>query len=362
MTDQNYEEQLSAKQKTLSGLLAKHFAGNFDIFRSSPYGHRMRAEFRVWHDGPTSYHIMFDKGTREQYRVDHLPAACSLINQAMSYTMQFVNASELMRKKLYQIDYLASTTNELVISFIYHKPLDDAWQEHAKGLVGHIPEISKLNIIGRSKKQKIVIGDDFVTEEVKVDAKCYSVKQIENSFTQPNALINEHMIQWVIDNLPPSNESDLLELYCGAGNFTLPLSAKFRQVLATEISKTSVSAAQDNIKNNHIDNLKIARLSSEEFTEAYKGTRDFYRLKDVSLPEYQFSTVLVDPPRAGLDDDTLKLVAEFENIVYISCNPATLANNVEKLNKTHSVINAALFDQFPFTEHIETGLILRRIN
>jgi tRNA (uracil-5-)-methyltransferase len=70
--------------------------------------------------------------------------------------------------------------------------------------------------------------------------------------------------------------------------------------------------------------------------------------------------VLVDPPRAGLDVGTLDLVSRFDNIIYISCNPETLAENVRYLAGSFQMHRAALFDQFPFTEHTEAGVLLRR--
>lgn len=87
------------------------------------------------------------------------------------------------------------------------------------------------------------------------------------------------MLTWACDAAQNLGK-DLLELYCGNGNFTLPLSQHFNQVLATEVSKTSVNAAQWNIEANQITNLKIARLSAEEFTEAYTQNREFRRLQE----------------------------------------------------------------------------------
>ena len=106
----------------------------------------------------------------------------------------------------------------------------------------------------------------------------------------------------------------------------------------------------------------MCRLSSEEITQALNKSREFRRLKqqNIELDNFNFSTVFVDPPRAGLDDDTLKLVSRFDNIIYVSCNPSTLAENLELLTKTHGVIRTAMFDQFPYTHHIETGVVLTK--
>ena len=183
--------------------------------------------------------------------------------------------------------------------------------------------------------------------------------QTENAFTQPNAAINQQMITWAMHAVGTSSH-DLLELYCGNGNFTLPLATQFEHVLATEISKRSVASAQTAAQMNKVDNVAFVRMSSEEFSEALKGDVEKRRLQDIDLTSYDFGTVLVDPPRAGLDDLTLNVVSEYQRILYISCNPETLIQNIEALSDKFDVTKAALFDQFPYTHHIEAGVLLER--
>ena len=128
----------------------------------------------------------------------------------------------------------------------------------------------------------------------------------------------------------------------------------------TEIAKPSVDSAQYNIAANGVDNLIILRMSAEEFTMAMRGEREFNRLKGVDLDAYQCNTIFVDPPRAGLDDATVRLVQEYDNILYISCNPETLQANMAVLGETHEIARFALFDQFPWTHHMEAGVYLKR--
>ena len=123
-----------------------------------------------------------------------------------------------------------------------------------------------------------------------------------------------------------------------------------------------MNAALWNIEANQSHNVQIARLSAEEFTEAYLGGREFRRLQEqgIALADYDFSTIFVDPPRAGIDEATLKLVAQFEHVIYISCNPETLRANLDILVQSHDIMRTALFDQFPFTHHIESGVLLKK--
>ena len=152
----------------------------------------------------------------------------------------------------------------------------------------------------------------------------------------------------------------MLELYCGNGNFSLALARNFNRVLATEIAKPSVAAAQYNIEANEIDNVQIIRMAAEDFTQAMNGVREFNRLKGIDLKSYQCETIFVDPPRSGLDADTVKMVQAYPRILYISCNPQTLCENLETLSETHNVSRLALFDQFPYTHHMECGVWLTR--
>ena len=133
-----------------------------------------------------------------------------------------------------------------------------------------------------------------------------------------------------------------------------------RQVISTEVSKASVHVAQHNIKQNDVKNARIFRVSSEEFTSAWKGQAQLHRLEALDFQLLKLQTILVDPPRAGLDDETVQLLKEFKQIVYVSCNPDTLHDNLLKVADTHTIKKFALFDQFPYTDHIECGVYLEQ--
>ncbi|NMH61476.1 tRNA (uridine(54)-C5)-methyltransferase TrmA [Alteromonas ponticola] len=354
-----YTEQLHEKTTRLTQLLSPFDAPTPAVFASSPEHFRMRAEFRVWHEGDDLYHIMFDQQSKAKYRVDQLPAACTTINQAMTALINEIRHMPTLRRKLFQVDYLCGLSNELVISLLYHKQLDTEWEKAARELKQTLSQQFSVNLIGRARKQKVVIDQDYIVESLPINGTNYFFKHIENSFTQPNAEVNCDMIEWAL-SVCGDTSSDLLELYCGAGNFSLPLAQKFRRVIGTEIAKPSVAAAQYSIQRNQIDNVEIVRLSAEEFVEAIQGKREFSRLKGIDLTTYDFSTVLVDPPRAGLDPDSTAMIQAYNEIVYISCNPETLKDNLTQLYQTHEIEACALFDQFPFTHHIEVGVKLKR--
>lgn len=151
-----------------------------------------------------------------------------------------------------------------------------------------------------------------------------------------------------------------MEMYCGNGNFSIPMSTNFQRALGTEISRTSVKSAQENIALNGRANLSIARMASEDLSKSWILNEPNKKFDEFKIDTYKFDTVLVDPPRAGLDADTIELIKNFRRIVYVSCNPSSLVDNIESLQDTYKISSFALFDQFPYTDHMEAGIVLER--
>ncbi|MGB1201461.1 MAG: tRNA (uridine(54)-C5)-methyltransferase TrmA [Cognaticolwellia aestuarii] len=356
----NYQSQLDEKQQSITADFAEFELPAFEIFTSPTLNYRQRAEFRVWHEGDDLYYIMFDSDTKQKFRVDDFPVASELINQFMSALLADIKDKEVLRQRLFQVDFLATLSGEVLVSLLYHKQLDEQWLEQAKQLKARLSAIAPVDIIGRARKQKVTLDKDYVMETLTVGEKQFHYQQVENSFTQPNAKVNEKMLHWA-QQATKNIGGDLIELYCGNGNFSIALAENFDRVLGTEISKSSVKSAQVNIAANKLDNVDIVRMASEDFSQAMNGERVFRRLEGFDLTSYNYQTVLVDPPRAGLDPDSVELVSRFERIIYISCNPVTLRENLAELVKTHKIEHFALFDQFPYTHHVETGVILSRL-
>lgn len=351
-----YLQQLQTKQTRLQNLLREFNAPEPQVFASAEQHYRLRAEFRLWREGGQRHYAMFAPGdNRTPIFVDDFPIASNLINQLMPRLKEAWSNSEALSERLFQVEFLTTLSGEALITLCYHRPLDEAWQTAAEQLASKL----QVSVIGRSRGKRIVIGRDYVIEELHVADRVFSYRQPEGAFTQPNGAVNTHMLNWAYEALGEQSD-DLLELYCGNGNFTLPLSTRVRKVLATEISKSSVNAALANLADNKINNIELVRLSAEELTQALNGVREFRRLANIDLDSYKFGTVFVDPPRAGMDSDTCELVRRFDRILYISCNPETLADNIRQLSDTHRITKTALFDQFPWTDHMESGVLLER--
>jgi len=360
---ERYRDLLAEKRLAVSRLLAPFQPPEPEVYPSATTGFRMRAEFRVWHQGDQLNYVMFRRDDpKTPVVIERFPIACEMIQQLMPVLRESLARNRELRRKLFQIEFLSTLAGDTLVTLVYHRRLDPHWEREAGILRGSLRELCpELSLIGRSRKQQLVLGRNWVCEDLSIGDYSYRYHQYEHAFTQPNAGINIKMIEWACQ-CAATLAGDLLELYCGNGNFTLPLSRHFDQVIATELSKTSIRAARENLENNGIDNVQMIRLAAEEVTQAMNGEREFRRLSDLPRPlhQYDLRTVFVDPPRAGLDDATVTMVSGFDTILYISCNPDTLAKNLDALCRTHRVDRFALFDQFPYTDHMECGVLLRR--
>ena len=146
---EQYDSLLDNKINLVNEQFKQFSIPSIDVYKSPTLHYRMRSEFRVWHDGDDLFHIMFDKETKEKIRIDHFPPASELINNVMVDIMDALRPNEVLRRKLFQIDYLSTLTGEVLVSLLYHKQLDDEWIEACKALK---ESLSKKYKIERGKQ------------------------------------------------------------------------------------------------------------------------------------------------------------------------------------------------------------------
>lgn len=359
--DKTYEEQLNYKIQREKERFSNFTNIDFDIIKSNESNFRNRAEFRIWWEkGENNKKILsyaMNDFKKNILKINSCEMVSHHIKELMPKLLEKLQNDLELSFKLFAVEFLGSSTKDMLVTLIYHKKLEESWIQKAK----EIEKRLNIKIIGRSKKQRLVLTNDYINETLNINNQNFFFAYEENGFTQPNTNVNIQMIEWVLKNIETSSK-DLCELYCGGGNFTIPLSTKFRKVLATEISKTSIKSALRNCELNDISTISFIRMSAQDFVQALNKVRTFNRLKDINLDDYEFDTIFMDPPRAGLDDTTRNLAKDFEQIIYISCNPQTLHRDLEELTKTHKIEKFALFDQFAFTNHIESGAILKKLD
>lgn len=233
---------------------------------------------------------------------------------------------------------------------------------HLLSLSRQLAEELGVSVVGRSKGVKLVAGRDYVVERMAIGGRDVTWKQVEGSFSNPNGGICKDTMDHICElceqiSSREGREGDLLDLYCGNGNYTVPLSRLFGRVLSVEINDRLVEAARENMEKNGVDNVTLVRSDCLKFSA---GLRARAGPEHKCASRFDFSTILVDPPRAGLDPNTLEVASRFRNIVYISCNADTLRTCLGALLRTHDLRSFRVFDHFPYTKYSECVVHLER--
>ena len=166
------------------------------------------------------------------------------------------------------------------------------------------------------------------------------------SFIQPNRALNRLLVKNVVEECRLNGEALVLDLYCGAGNFSLPLAMRAGRVLGVEENPYAVADALLNREENGVANAEFLHRSVQELTTEEVVSK---------LGGQRPGVVVLDPPRKGaLDAMPLVTALAPERVVYVSCNPATLARDARELVASGYRARAAyVFDMFPHTAHLE---------
>ena len=123
-----------------------------EVFESARQNFRMRAEFRVWHEGDESFLAMFDSDDpKTPVEVPQFPMGSERINQLMPAILDEIKANEVLRKKLFQVNFLTTVKGDALVSMLYHRRLTEEWEEAANAARARLD----VSIIGRSRKQKV---------------------------------------------------------------------------------------------------------------------------------------------------------------------------------------------------------------
>lgn len=171
-----------------------------------------------------------------------------------------------------------------------------------------------------------------------------------SDFTQINPEINRQMVKLAIELLDCQPDDVIGDLFCGLGNFTLPLAKQCQQIFGIEGDPEMVQRAQHNARHNQIDNAQF------HCTDLFNPTS----LANFTLPE--LTKILLDPPRAGALE-ICQQIKQFnaQRIVYVSCNPATLARDAKEIvSHNYQLTAAGIIDQFPHTSHVEAIALFER--
>ena len=379
-----YEEMLVAKVKSVQQKLVHHgifpaleALPEMEAFPSPDKYFRQRCRFSIQHDESSFEYMMWEDDGSPKHIIRTFPIASKYINDAMPVLKMGIIPHNILLHSLNSVHFIVSLTGNMIITLFYDVALDPInWREAAKSLKSFVENtlaggIQSVQIVGRGACHSKVVVDSDCIEEVLVveDGRELRYIQVLDGFSNPNAVVNAKSLNFmisVIKSIPglgastsPADRFDLLEMYCGMGNHTVALAQYTNRMVAVEINKHLCEAARINLKLNDITNAEVIIANSQDFARRVLRRKRYVSYSRTSLgEEYQFGAVVVDPPRCGLDPTTLAMIRAYEHIIYISCNPDALCRDLKVLCQTHEIRRLAVFDHFPYTPHIETGVYL----
>lgn len=197
-------------------------------------------------------------------------------------------------------------------------------------------------------KTNVITGNDYLSETI--DGIKYHISI--TSFFQVNTLAAKLLYESVIQYSALKGNETAVDLYCGIGSISLMLSKRCKKVYGIDNFKRSISDAKLNAHLNNIDNVEFITGKAED------------KLSEIFEKEDGIDLAVLDPPRSGCDKKLLEQIAfyKIERVVYVSCNAATMARDVKRLaDLGYSVVSAQPVDMFPRTFHVETVVLMSRV-
>ncbi len=228
-------------------------------------------------------------------------------------------------------------------------------EQLTKMLCALSPRIASVILNINKKRTNLVLGEKNITlygnDTISDTLLGFSYEISPHSFFQINHAQTELLYKKALEYAEIDNTKTVFDLYCGIGTISLSAAKLAKKVVGVEIVPVAIENAKKNAKRNKVDNVEFYCAAAEDITPEL--------IKQGIKPD----TVILDPPRKGSDERTLGAIvsAKPERIVYVSCNPATLARDVKFLEGNgYKLKKATAFDLFPQTSHIETVCLIVR--
>ena len=218
-------------------------------------------------------------------------------------------------------------------------------------LVSRHPEITTIVENVNSRRTNVILGDKekvlYGPGHIKDDILGLTFEISAASFFQVNPIQVEKLYASALNLIDFSKKEIVLDAYSGVGTIGLIAARNAKQVISVEINKSAHKNAIENAKRNNIDNIEFHCADAGEFISNYPGDID---------------VLIMDPPRSGSDKTFLSTVMNkrIKKIVYVSCNPETLARDIQYLSSMYEVNYVQPVDMFPMTAHVETVVELYR--
>ena len=364
----DYDEQLAFKEEMLVQAMDRY--SNLDVSKinfgeiigmNNPKYYRFKSQMPVRN---TEYGIttgLYKKETNDLVELVHCPVQNEKVNEINEKVLEILDnnnvrafdPSKMRGLVRYIVTRVSNATGEAQVTLvitIFNKALVNAAKEIIK-----IPGVESVGISKNKDVRNVAIFGDEVEilegkhsiqegiNEIKYDLK-------PKAFYQLNPEQAIKLYKEVKSHLDFEKDRVIVDAYCGSGAISTYLAPHVDKVLGIDINKESIYSARHNKKINGFDNINY------EIGEVKDVLPSFYN------KNFDPDVIIIDPPRSGIDKKTLDVLNRkvVDKIIYVSCNPSTLAKNISALKRNYKIESMRALDMFPHTSQIESITVLKR--
>ncbi|MCC5910211.1 MAG: 23S rRNA (uracil(1939)-C(5))-methyltransferase RlmD [Clostridiaceae bacterium] len=365
----DYQAQLDIKRKRVEETLERigkiKTTVHPTLGMENPYGYRNKAQFPVGTIQGKAIMGFYKKGSHEIVNTDHCHIQSPINKEVVEIMRQYIDQygisvyDEKIRKGLIRhvVTKTGFTTGEIMVVIItndkelpHKEQLIETLKERIKGLKSIVHNINDRNtnvIFG--KETHTIYGEDKIVDYIG-DLK-FHISAL--SFFQVNPMQTKVLYEKALEYTALKGEENVFDIYCGIGTISLFLAQKAKKVIGVEVIDAAINDAKENAFINNVTNAEFYVGKAEEvipqlYNEGKKG-----------------EVVVVDPPRKGCDEKVLETMVNMnpERIVYVSCNPATLARDLGYLEERgYKTVEVQPVDMFPHTAHVECVVLMSRVD
>ena len=363
----DYEEELSAKSQRVLDALNRIGGANLehvDIVPSPAVtGYRNKAQYPVAMEQGKAVAGFFRPRSHQVVDVGRCRIQGSAADRAKDVIVRWMREfhvpayDEKTHKGLVRHIYVrtASATGQVMVCLVVNGDRIPQESTLVENLLKNVDNLGTVLLSIHKKPGNAVLGDKFVTlygPGYLEDTLCgLQFRLSPRSFYQVNHDQAEQLYAGALEMAKLTGQERAVDLYCGTGTISLVLAKRVKEVIGVEIIEAAVADAWENARRNGILNAAF------RCADASKAAQDL--AAEGKKPD----VIVVDPPRKGIDETVVEAMAEMapEKIVYISCDPATLARDIKRLGERgYALKQVRAYDMFPRCAHVETAAVLVR--
>ena len=364
----NYEETLNIKQEKVQNLVNKTLTQKIKVEPTlgmgNPYNYRNKAQYPVGINkeekkvfgvfAKRTHEIISIKECKIQKEISY-KIADFVIEQIKKYDISVYNENKQTGLLRHIITKIGFQTGEIMCVLVINGKSIPNELEIANNIINKFPMVKTVvkninmkntNVI-MGEKNKTILGKGYITDIL----GDYTFKISPMSFYQVNPVQAEALYNIAIEKAKIDKNDIVCDLYCGIGTIGIFASKFAKKVYGIEIVNQAIQDANINAKLNNIKNIEFICGDVEESFE-----------KLIKKEKIKPDVVIVDPPRRGLDNNTIEniLKLKVQRIIYISCNPATMVRDIKAIGEIYEIKEVQPVDMFPFSSHVECCAVMGR--